>query len=151
MDGLCPLAEPQCRFPMSVGGRALLTVPRGFWGVGGIEQRLSSSTNSVQQCYSWFLWRTSCKMTTLRSWGAAGHCNWMVWACPTLGCSGSAALQELVSALDLHFWKFLLNLVLFEVISLGGGHVLLWTSRNASSPGTDWGESFPSPACVEGS
>lgn len=64
------------------------------------------------------------------------------WVCST---------AELVSALDLHFWKFLLNLVLFEMISLWDCYVLLWTSRNASSLGTDRGESFPSLACVEGS
>lgn len=88
---LC-VAEPQESIPLECELCSQCPVGFGVW-VGqsrGSQAPQLQFKSVILGFYEEYL-AISCK-TTLRPWRTAGHHNWMVWACPTWGCSGSTAL-----------------------------------------------------------
>lgn len=87
MDGLSSLvAGSQCEFCRNVGTercRALPTVPRGLgmcgWDRAGALKLHNRSSGMIFSVITKNFLHGDC---IVRSYGAAVHDNWMLWACP---------------------------------------------------------------------
>lgn len=114
--------------------RARPAVPSVLWSAGGTGQGLSSSAAAVREWNSWLFRRSSCVVTArevlggccaqeLDGVGFAG-CSaprWHEdWGQPLICISGHSRYLLMCSSLKQpHLWD-------------GGGHIMLWTSRNVS-------------------